>query len=138
MAKNGKYILVIDNDPTILSSMVRILEKNGFLADTAKTAKEAIEKSKGTHYDAALIDLYLPDMDGIEVLIQADFKDTTKIMLTGFPSLVTGIQAMEHGADTYLRKPVHPEELLKLIETKLIDLDNQRKTNNKVTDTRMF
>ncbi|MDR0372480.1 MAG: response regulator [Nitrososphaerota archaeon] len=115
----AKYVLVIDDDQSILRTMVRVLEKNGFSADTAKTAKEAIEKSKMRQYDAALIDLRLPDMTGLEVLAHADLGGAIKIMLTGFPSLVTGIKAREYGADAYLRKPVHPEELLKLIRVKL-------------------
>jgi len=110
---------VVDDDPVILWSLVGVFEKNGFLSDWATSAKEAIEKSKRQHYDVALIDFRLPDMDGIEVLIQADFKNTLKIMLTGFPSLITGIQAEEYGVEAYLRKPIHPEELLRLVRAKL-------------------
>jgi len=119
LAVEQKCVLVIDDDPAILRTMIRIFEKNGFLVDTAKTAKEAIEKSKLRHYDAVLIDLRLPDMDGIEVLNQAKFEGTLKIMLTGFPSLITGIQAEEYGVEAYLRKPIHPEELIRLINAKL-------------------
>ena len=66
-----------------------------------------------------LIDLKLPDMDGIEVLSKANFQNTVKIMLTGYPSLISGIQAMDKDVDTYLRKPVSPEELILLIKSKL-------------------
>ncbi|MDR0471240.1 MAG: response regulator [Nitrososphaerota archaeon] len=117
-------VLVVDDDPVILRALVGVFERNGFLADWATNAREAIEKSKLRHYDVVLIDFRLPDMDGIEVLIQADFKNTLKIMLTGFPSLVTGIQAEEYGVEAYLRKPIHPEELLKLVRAKLAPQDN--------------
>ena len=90
LASDRKRVLVIDDDKSILSSTTKVLEKNGFYADTAETGREAIEKSKARHYDVVLIDLKLPDMDGIEVLSKANFKNTVKIMLTGYPSLVSG------------------------------------------------
>jgi DNA-binding response OmpR family regulator len=116
---NQKRILVIDDDKAVLSSMVRILEKNGFYADIAETGKEAIEKSKAQRFDVVLVDLRLPDMDGIQVLSKANFAGAVKIMLTGYPSLVTGIQAMDKGVDAYLHKPVRPEELIGLVKAKL-------------------
>ncbi|HSV50152.1 MAG TPA: response regulator, partial [Candidatus Acidoferrales bacterium] len=103
----------------ILISTGKVLERNGFIVETAQTGQEAIEKSKTQHFDAALIDLRLPDMDGIEILSKADFGNTVKIMLTGFPSLVTGLAAMDRGVDAYLHKPVRPEELLLLVKSKL-------------------
>ncbi len=116
--KKGR-ILVIDDDKAVLTSMVKILEKNGFYVDTAETGKEAIEKANQQRYDLALVDLKLPDMDGIEVLSKANLSDSVKIMLTGYPSLVTGIQAMDKGVDAYLHKPVRPEELILLVKAKL-------------------
>jgi len=118
-ASDRKRVLVIDDDKSILSSTSKVLEKNGFYVDTAETGREAIEKSKVQHYDVALIDLKLPDIDGIEVLSKANFQNTVKIMLTGYHSLVSGIQAMDQDVDAYLRKPVRPEELVLLIKSKL-------------------
>jgi DNA-binding response OmpR family regulator len=114
-----KHVLVIDDDKSVLNSMGRVLEKNGFMVDMAETGKEAIEKSKTQNYDVVLIDLKLPDMDGIEVLSKANFQNTVRIMLTGYPSLVTGMQAMDQGVDAYLHKPVRPEELILLVKSKL-------------------
>jgi two-component system response regulator MtrA len=118
-AGQNKSVLIIDDDKAVLSVMVKVLEKNGFEADIAETGKEAIEKSRIRHYDVTLVDLRLPDMDGIEVLSKANFAGTVKIMLTGYPSLVTGIQAMDKGVDAYLHKPVRPEELIGLMKAKL-------------------
>ena len=97
----------------------RFLKKTGFQQTPLKLAGKPSEKSKARHYDVVLIDLKLPDMDGIEVLSKANFKNTVKIMITGYPSLVTAIQAMDQEADAYLRKPVRPEELVLLIKAKL-------------------
>jgi two-component system, OmpR family, response regulator MtrA len=119
LSTQKKRILVVDDDEAVLTSTMRVLDKGGFEADTAQTGQEAIEKSKKKHYDAALIDLKLPDMDGIAVLSKADFSSTVKIMLTGYPSLVSGLAAMERGVDAYLHKPVRPEELILLVKSKL-------------------
>ena len=116
-----KSILVIDDDKSILRTFTRILQKAGYEIDVAETGKEALEKAGTRSYDLALIDVRLPDMDGTDLL--AKMKDamskTVKIMITGFPSLETGVRALDEGADAYLVKPVKPDELLTLIEEKL-------------------
>ena len=115
-----KHVIVIDDDKSILRTFTRILQKNGYEIDVAETGKEAIEKSTKQSYDLALIDIRLPDMDGTDLLVkmQQTMRDGIKIMITGFPSLETGVKALDEGADAYLVKPVKPEELLALIEEK--------------------
>jgi DNA-binding response OmpR family regulator len=116
-----KTILVVDDDKSILRTFTRILQKNGYEIDSAETGKEAIEKADSRHYDLALVDIRLPDMDGTDLLakIKKQLQSTIKIMITGFPSLESGVKALDGGADAYLVKPVKPEELLMLIEEKL-------------------
>ncbi len=118
--KTRKQILVIDDDKSILRTFTRILQKNGYEIDVAETGKEGLEKAKKKAYDLALIDIRLPDMDGTDLLVklQKIMKNAVKIMITGFPSLETGVKALDEGADAYLVKPVKPEELLSLIEEK--------------------
>jgi DNA-binding response OmpR family regulator len=114
-------ILVVDDDKSILRTFTRILQKNGYKIDTAETGREAIERADKKHYDLALVDIRLPDMDGTDLLakIKKQLKNTIKIMITGFPSLESGVKALDEGADAYLVKPVKPEELLMLIKEKL-------------------
>ena len=116
-----KTILIVDDDKSILRTFTRILQKNGYEIDAVETGKEAIEKADTQEYDMALVDIRLPDMDGTELLakIKKPLQKTIKIMITGFPSLETGVKALDEGADAYLVKPVKPEELLMLIEEKL-------------------
>lgn len=120
MENGKKHIIVIDDDKSILRTFTRILQKSGYEIDVAETGKEALEKTKKRAYDLALIDIRLPDMDGTDLLIkmQRTMRDAIKIMITGFPSLETGVKALDEGADAYLVKPVKPEELLALIEEK--------------------
>jgi DNA-binding response OmpR family regulator len=121
LGKSKKSILVVDDDKSILRTLTRILQKAGYDVDAAETGKEAMEKAENRCYDLALIDVRLPDMDGTELLVvsKETLQDTIKIMITGFPSLETGVKALDGGADAYLVKPVRPEELLVLIGEKL-------------------
>jgi len=116
-----KTILVVDDDKSILRTFTRILQKNGYEIDTAETGKEAMEKAENRQYDLALVDIRLPDMDGTDLLakLKKPLQNTVKIMITGFPSLETGVKALDEGADAYLVKPVKPQELLVLLEEKL-------------------
>ena len=116
-----RTILVVDDDKSILRTFTRILQKNGYEVDPSETGKEAIEKADKKCYDIALVDIRLPDMDGTDLLAKTrkQLKKTIKIMITGFPSIESGVKALDGGADAYLVKPVKPEELLILIEEKL-------------------
>jgi DNA-binding response OmpR family regulator len=120
-----RMILVVDDDKSILRTFTRILQKNGYKIDTAETGKEAIEQADNRHYDLALVDIRLPDMDGTDLLakLKQQLRNTIKIMITGFPSLESGVKALDEGADAYLVKPVKPEELLMLIKEKLKSKD---------------
>lgn len=120
MEHSKKKILIIDDDKSILRTFSRILQKNGYEIDVAETGKEAMEKSTNRLYDLTLIDIRLPDIEGTELLVkmQKMMPRAVKIMITGFPSLETGVKALDEGADAYLVKPVKPEELLTLIEEK--------------------
>ncbi len=115
-----KSILVIDDDKSILRTFTRILQKAGYDIDVAETGREALEKAGKRNYDLALVDIRLPDMDGTDLLakMKHTMPDTVKIMITGFPSLESGVRALDEGADAYLVKPVKPDELLMLIEEK--------------------
>jgi DNA-binding response OmpR family regulator len=116
-----KTILVVDDDKSILRTFTRILQKSGYEIDVAETGKEAMEKTEGHHFDLALVDIRLPDMDGTDLLakLKKQLQHTVKIMITGFPSLETGVKALDEGADAYLVKPVKPQELLMLLDEKL-------------------
>ena len=116
-----KHILIIDDDKSILRTMALVFEKNDFHVDEAETGAEAIELSHREHYDAVVLDLKLPDMEGTEVLSKTSFPGSIKIMLTGYPSFVSSLEAANHGIDAYLRKPVSPEELVGLVKAKIND-----------------
>lgn len=114
-------ILVVDDDENIRKVLVAILEDEGYIVESVGTAKEAIDKSKKKHYNVALIDIRLPDMEGIELLTR--IRDTTpkmrKIVITGYPTLQNAVDAVNKGADAYILKPFDVEKVLKAIKEQL-------------------
>jgi len=135
MGKSAR-ILVIDDDESIRKVLTTILEDEGYTVDTAKNGKEAIKKSKANFYNLALIDIRLPDMEGINLLTK--MKDTTpkmrKIIVTGYPSLQNAIQAVNRGADAYLLKPFDMEKVLETIRDQLIKQEEEKRySQEKVT-----
>ena len=128
-----KTILVVDDDKSILRTFTHILQKSGYEIDVAETGKEAMEKAENSHFDLALVDVRLPDMDGTDLLakLKKQFQHTVKIMITGFPSLETGVKALDEGADAYLVKPVKPQELLMLLDEKLKNKEGLAETSIK-------
>jgi len=114
-------ILVVDDDENIRKVLMRILEDEGYMVDTAKTGKEAVEKSRTKFYNLALIDIRLPDMEGVELLTK--IRDTTpkmrKIIITGYPTLKNAVEAVNKGADAYIMKPFDMKELLSKIKEQL-------------------
>ena len=116
-----KRILVIDDDESFLRMIARVLQLEGYRVDTAKTGKEAIEKSNANSYNLAIIDLRLPDMDGTDLLtaLRDPTPRTIKIMLTGHVSAGDKTEAIKKNADGYLVKPIATVELLKTIKDHL-------------------
>ena len=114
-------ILVVDDDVNIRKSMEAILSTEGYDVDSAGDGKEAIRKSELATYNVALIDIRLPDMDGVELLtrMKNTVPKTRKIIITGYPSVQNAVEAVNRKADAYLIKPVEVEKLLVTIETQL-------------------
>jgi DNA-binding NtrC family response regulator len=122
--KQGSLLLV-DDDRQVLDSMADWLRDQGFLLDTATnyaTAAAALDKKP---YDLALVDIRLPDRDGFDVLAHCREKhpNTTVILLTGYGTVESAIEAIRTGAFDFLTKPLIDDELLMAIERAL----NQRR-----------
>ena len=114
-------ILVIDDDATVRRSLEAVLKEDGYEVDVAENGKEAIAKSKARPYNLALVDLRLPDMDGVELLtaMREAVPKMAKIIITGYPSMENAIEAVNRGADAYIVKPYTMEDLLRNIRDQL-------------------
>jgi DNA-binding NtrC family response regulator len=121
-------ILVVDDDETIRNTIKAILEDEGYLVDSAATGSEAVQKTKKTAYNVALLDIRLPDMEGVELLklMKDTVPRTRKIMVTGYPSMQNAIAALNKNADAYLVKPVDIAKLLNTVKEQLQLQENER------------
>jgi CheY-like chemotaxis protein len=128
MNSEKKRILVVDDDTDILRVFKSILEKEGYIVETAETGMDALEKIGNEKFSVCLIDVKLPDMDGTELLRKmANDSETIKIIVTGFSSDEVGKKAADLGADDFLVKPVKAEELIATLRDRLVtkELENQ-------------
>jgi DNA-binding NtrC family response regulator len=117
-----KYrILVVDDDESIRNTMKTILEDEGYIVDIAATGSEALTKTDKTTYNIAMLDIRLPDMEGVELLklMKGTVPKTRKIMVTGYPSMQNAISALNKNADAYLVKPINVEKLLSIVKEQL-------------------
>ena len=123
-------ILVIDDEMIVCESCKRILEEDGYEVETALSGKEAFEKMKENPFDIVITDLKMPGIDGMEILriFHKDYPDTIVIMITGFSTVETAVEAMKLGAFDYIPKPFTPDEVSivvkKAIEKKSLLLEN--------------
>jgi DNA-binding NtrC family response regulator len=124
-------ILIIDDDENIRKVLTTILEDEGYYVESVDTAKKAIERTKRKFYNLALIDIRLPDMEGIELLTK--MKNTTpkirKIIITGYPTLQNAVEAVNRGADAYIMKPFDMEKVLEEIKDQLKKQHEEKRYN---------
>jgi len=130
-------ILIVDDDESVRETFTAILEENGYIVDTAENGRDAIEKSNKNFYNAAFIDIRLPDMDGTDLLTA--MKETTpkmrKIIITGYPALQNAINAVNKNADAYVLKPPKMRDVLSMLKEQLQkQKDEKRLSEEKVAD----
>ena len=116
-----KKILVVDDEKTARVTLDALLKREGHDVTLAKNGKEAIEKIRQNSFDMALVDLVMPDMDGMFVLneIKATRPETHVIMITGFGTIESAVEAMKVGATDYISKPFKKNEIENLIRRTL-------------------
>ena len=106
-------ILLIEDDPRLARMVEDYLREGGFSVMHAASGKSGVEMAQRTPFDAIILDLMLPDIDGLEVCRQIRAKARTPIlMLTARGDALDRIIGLEMGADDYLPKPFEPRELL--------------------------
>jgi len=131
-----QHILIVDDDESVCQTLSAILQSEGYQTTTATTAKEALEKNT-QFFNIALLDIKLPDMDGIKLLerLQETTPKMIKIMITGYPSLENAVKSLNLGAGSYIMKPIDPAELLNTIKNNLEEQQQEEKlTKEKLSD----
>jgi len=111
-------VLLVDDEPHFVKLLAERLEGRGFNVETAGGGPEAIDKAKEEPFDAIILDLLMPDMDGLETLKQLKSinPDLQVILLTGHGTIDKGVEAMKLGAMDFVEKPADFKELLEKIK----------------------
>lgn len=110
-------VLVVDDERGMCHILKRLMTDQGYMVDTALNAQEALELLQKETYDAAMLDIRMPGMDGIELLgrIKESSPDTAVVMMTAYGTIETAVNAMKRGAYEYITKPFNNDEVLHII-----------------------
>jgi two-component system, OmpR family, response regulator len=106
-------LLVVEDEPDLLASLLKAVREDGYAADGAPDGEEGIYKAENCDYDAVILDVMLPRLDGWELLRRLrKSKKTPILMLTARDTIPDRVRGLNTGADDYLTKPFDLEELL--------------------------
>ncbi len=108
-----KRVLVVDDEKDVRETLESVLARLEFDPVVAPGGKEAMEIIKNDKVDIVLSDLYMPEMDGLELLkrVKAEKKNMVFLMITAHPTIETAVDAIKKGAYDYLTKPFHIDEV---------------------------
>jgi two-component system OmpR family response regulator len=106
-------LLVVEDEPDLLSGLARALRREGYAVDTAVDGEEGLYKATSTDYDAILLDLQIPKLDGWTLLSRLrEVRSTPVLVLTARDALEDRVRGLDGGADDYLVKPFDMPELM--------------------------
>ncbi|GIW43320.1 MAG: acetoacetate metabolism regulatory protein AtoC [Candidatus Binatia bacterium] len=123
--RDGVRTLLVEDEPNMVRTLAKILERRGHRVDSASNGLEALRRLEAGSYDLVITDLNMPVMDGLQLLreMKARSLDAAVIVLTGHGTIQSAVEALKLGAGDYLIKPCHPEELL-LAVSRLLEVRN--------------
>ncbi len=116
-----KRALVVDDEQVVLDSVSRILTDENYEVDVTLSGREGIDWAIKETYDIVLTDIRMPDIGGMRVLrdVKRAKPSLPVVMITGYASIESSVQAMKMGAADYLEKPFTPDQLLKAVASAL-------------------
>src|SRR5512139_195107 len=125
------HILVVDDEEAMTESLAAWLREDGYSVDTASSGREAVEKARAREYAIYFVDLKMPGgLDGIETMMEIRKlqPQASVIVITAYATVDTAITAMKEGAQEYIVKPCHPQEISLLVE-RIIRVKNLEREN---------
>jgi DNA-binding NtrC family response regulator len=114
-----KRVLVIDDEQIVLDSIRRILKGEDCEVDVSLSGREGLNKALAGDYDIVLTDIRMPDIGGMRVLrdIKRAKPALPVVMITGYATVQSAVQAMQLGALEYIEKPFPPEKIIEVVKT---------------------
>ena len=115
---NNTKLLIIDDERVALRNLEHVMKKEGYEVTGTQSGANALKLLEGQHFDVVLTDLRMEKVDGMEILKRCRelYPDTEVIMITGFATLESGVDAMKHGAFYYIAKPFKLDEVRKVVK----------------------
>jgi two-component system, response regulator RegA len=109
----GRSVLLVDDDDAFRERLARALHARGFAVNTAADLTTAVAAARAAAPDFAVLDMRMPDATGLDVVnaIAPLCPDTKIVILTGYGSIASAVEALHHGAHHYLSKPIDADEL---------------------------
>ena len=119
--KKKNVVMIVDDQEEQADTLKLILELEGYTVEVSYSGKDALEHAENFPFDAAILDINLPDIDGTGLIekLRACNKEIVIIMLTGFPSQQNTMEAINRGAHGYLVKPASKKKLLSMLADRL-------------------
>jgi len=118
---NAGRILVVDDDPLVGGSCRRVLSEEGYEVDVAEGGRMGLERALDDSFDLVMTDLKMPDLDGMELVrtLKMEQPRTPVLIITGFASISSAVEATQLGCCNYIEKPFTPEEIAKAVSSAL-------------------
>ncbi|MEW6365777.1 MAG: response regulator [Acidobacteriota bacterium] len=115
---DGERVLLVDDEIEFIQTLSERLEARGLTVELAQNGPEALKKVSEGPFDAIVLDLAMPGMDGIETLslLRKDHPEMQVILLTGHATVEKGVEAIKLGAMDFLEKPVGIQELMEKVK----------------------
>jgi two-component system response regulator HydG len=112
---NRASVLIVDDEEIVRRSHLRSLESTGCQAEAAEDGHKALRVMEDHPFDVVLLDLRMPDLDGMDVLkiIKERWPESEVVVITGFPTIESAKKAVRLGAQNYIAKPIGPEDVVK-------------------------
>ena len=114
----SKRILIVDDEPNVRLSYRSVLEAEDYVVEEANSAPAGLEKLVAGHFDLAILDMRMPEMDGLDLLAKMRERglSTPTVMITAYGDLPHAVKAVKLGAIDFLQKPLTPDQLRRLVE----------------------
>jgi len=128
-------ILVVDDEPNICALLSELLSQQDYIIETCLNGQDALAKIRADGYDMLISDLKMPGISGIDLIrsVKSVSPDTAAVLVTGYATVETAVEALRHGADDYVTKPFNIQELRKVVSRGIESKHLRRKNRELVS-----
>jgi len=121
------HVLLMEDEMNVAKGLEMVMREEGYEVDLADTGQGALDKFRASEFDLLVADLRLPDMDGMDVVqhVREKRPKTNVVIITGYPSVSSAVQAVRMGVSDYLRKPFTEDEFKTAVKSALKEKEKE-------------